>query len=174
LLRGEAWFEVAKDTSRPFVVSAGRARVRAVGTAFSVRRHDMGTEVLVTEGTVETWMVGAADAKIRLTAGKKAFVSDGAPAQVATAASGEIDRSLAWRQGQIALGGETLAYAVEEFNRYNERKVVIADSRLAAEKLVGQFRANQPEAFARAVAGTLGATVVESGATIRIFRSAGQ
>ncbi|HWW27639.1 MAG TPA: FecR domain-containing protein, partial [Caulobacter sp.] len=36
---GEAWFQVAKDVQRPFVVEAGAVRVRAVGTAFSVRRR---------------------------------------------------------------------------------------------------------------------------------------
>src|SRR5690554_2975709 len=35
--QGEAWFQVTKDKQRPFVVAAGRARVKAVGTAFSVR-----------------------------------------------------------------------------------------------------------------------------------------
>jgi transmembrane sensor len=49
LTRGEAWFRVAHDKKRPFIVSAGRIRVRAVGTAFSVRRHDEGADVLVTE-----------------------------------------------------------------------------------------------------------------------------
>lgn len=57
LTRGEAWFNVAHDKTRPFIVSAGRIRVRAVGTAFSVRRHDDGADVQVTEGVVETWTV---------------------------------------------------------------------------------------------------------------------
>src|SRR5882757_6092785 len=58
LARGEAWFRVAHDKRRPFIVSAGRIRVRAVGTAFSVRRHDDGADVQVTEGVIETWTVG--------------------------------------------------------------------------------------------------------------------
>jgi transmembrane sensor len=40
--RGEAWFQVAKDPQRPFVVESGPVRVRAVGTAFSVRRREGG------------------------------------------------------------------------------------------------------------------------------------
>ena len=71
LLKGEAWFEVAKDKTKPFVVEAGQVRVRAVGTAFGVRRLDNGVEVLVTEGTVEVW-TGAA--KARLNAGQRSFV----------------------------------------------------------------------------------------------------
>jgi transmembrane sensor len=52
LERGEAFFEVAKDKSRPFVVYAGRKRVMAVGTKFAVRRDDSEIQVVVTEGRV--------------------------------------------------------------------------------------------------------------------------
>jgi ferric-dicitrate binding protein FerR (iron transport regulator) len=45
LRKGEAWFQVAKDRARPFVVAAGDIRVQAVGTAFSVRRKSAGAEV---------------------------------------------------------------------------------------------------------------------------------
>lgn len=52
LTKGEAFFQVAKDAARPFVVSAGAVDVRAVGTAFSVQLASSKVEVLVTEGTV--------------------------------------------------------------------------------------------------------------------------
>jgi transmembrane sensor len=52
LERGEAFFEVAKDPTRPFVVSVGSKRVIAVGTKFSVRRTGNDVRVFVTEGKV--------------------------------------------------------------------------------------------------------------------------
>jgi transmembrane sensor len=169
LTRGEAWFKVAHDKKRPFIVSAGRIRVRAVGTAFSVRRHDEGADVQVTEGTVETWTVGEESRKVRIASGSKAYVAEyQAPKTVQ--APVDIERSLAWREGQIALEGETLDQAVAQFNRYNTRKLVISDPTLADEKLVGQFRATEPKNFADAVATTLGATVAEEGDTIRLSR----
>jgi transmembrane sensor len=171
LARGEAWFQVAKDATRPFVVAAGRVRIRAVGTAFSVRRRDQGTDVLVTEGTVETWVVGAEEQKSRLTAGSRAFVGDHGPPVLAQGTD-DIKRALAWRDGQIALEGETLADAAAEFNRYNSRKIVIADAELARERLVGQFRTSEPEAFARAVKTVLGASVTEDSERIRLSRGA--
>jgi transmembrane sensor len=170
LTQGEAWFEVAKDPTRPFVVHAGRVRIRAIGTAFSVRRRDDGAEVLVTEGTVETWVEGHEAQQTRLTAGSKAFMGDTRSPQPITAAAA-IDRSLAWRDGQIVLEGETLADAAVEFNRYNAQKLVIEDPTLAQEKLVGQFRMADPTAFAHAVASTLGATVVADPASIRLSRN---
>lgn len=170
LARGEAWFRVARDAERPFVVEAGDVRVRAVGTAFSVRRREAGVEVLVTEGVVEVWRAGDTVGAARVAAGEKAIVADGQPAQAATAAPDEIDGALAWRQGQIVLGGVTLAEAALEFNRYNHRKLVIDEPDLAGEKLVGRFRADEPDTFARAVAGTLGAAVREEDQAIHLTR----
>jgi transmembrane sensor len=169
LTRGEAWFKVAHDTTRPFIVSAGRIRVRAVGTAFSVRRHDDGADVQVTEGVVETWTVGEEERRIHVAAGSQAYVAAYEPPKVVQA-SADVERSLAWREGQIVLEGETLDDAVAQFNRYNARKLVISDPGLAAEKLVGQFRATDPQTFAAAVATTLGAKVEEDGDTIRLSR----
>jgi transmembrane sensor len=171
LTRGEAWFKVAHDKNRPFIVSAGRIRVRAVGTAFSVHRHDDGADVLVTEGVVETWTVGEEERRVKVEAGSKAYVAEYEPPKPIAAAA-DIERSLAWRDGQIVLEGETLDDAVAQFNRYNTRKLVISDPDLAEEKLVGQFRATEPLTFAGAVATTLGATVVEDGDTIRLARAA--
>jgi transmembrane sensor len=171
LTRGEAWFQVAHDRKRPFIVSAGQIRVRAVGTAFSVRRHDEGADVQVTEGVVDTWTVGEEDRRVRVAAGSKAYVAEYEPPKPVPA-SADIERSLAWREGQIVLEGETLDEAVAQFNRYNAKKLVIADADLAAEKLVGQFRATNPQNFAGAVATTLGATVYEEGDTIRLSRAA--
>jgi transmembrane sensor len=154
--RGEAWFEVAKDRERPFVVTVGDVRVRAVGTAFSVRRTENGAVVQVTEGVVEAWCVGDEAHAVRVSHGSQAVVAVAAVPTVAPEAADEVDRKLAWRSGLIILDGDTLAQAAEEFNRYNDRQIVIEDPELAAKTYVGRFRTNDPEAFVKAVALTLG------------------
>jgi transmembrane sensor len=172
LERGEAWFRVAKDNARPFVVEAGAVRVRALGTAFSVRRRDPGAEIVVSEGVVEAWIAEAQSNKLRLEAGSKVVLhAKQTPADIVRARA-EIERSLAWRSGQIALQGETLGEAAAEFNRYNARKLVIEDSSVAREQLVGWFHTHEPEGFARAVASSLGAHVEVNKEQIRISRTA--
>ncbi|MBI1685550.1 FecR family protein [Caulobacter hibisci] len=166
--RGEAWFQVAKDAQRPFVVESGPVRVRAVGTAFSVRRRDGGSEVLVTEGVVEVWSEGTGEAPRRVTAGERVFASDSAGAARPVPASLEITRELAWREGQIVLDGEAFGAAAEEFNRYNARKIVIVDRGLADQRLVGWFRTNEPESFARAAAASFGGRVTVRGDAILV------
>ncbi len=158
--RGEVWFKVAKDKERPFVVAAGNVRVRAVGTAFSVRRMEDGADVLVTEGTVEVWNVTTVASMRRVGSGLKVFVSDIAAPSRPVKAPLQIDHQLAWRNGEVVLDGETLTEAAEEFNRYNRRKITI-DPALKKRQLVGLFRVDEPETFARAAAMTLDATAIE-------------
>jgi transmembrane sensor len=156
--RGEAWFHVARDPARPFVVEAGRVRVQAIGTAFAVRQLDHGADVLVSEGVVEAWVAGEEQGRARIGAGQRARVLEGRPIRVA-AAGAEIDRKLAWRSEKIDLDGETLGEAISEFNRFNRRKLVLDDAALGARRLYGVFRADDPEGFARSVSLSLSAPV---------------
>jgi transmembrane sensor len=166
--KGEAYFQVAHDRARPFIVEAGRIRVLAVGTAFSVRRRENGADVLVTEGVVEAWADGAEGNKARIAAGQRAFIADNAAISEARTDSSEVDRALAWRSGRVDLAGESLQHAVDEFNRYNARKIVIADPRLAQERFYGVFRTDDPEGFATAVHTSLNVGVSSTSTGIRI------
>jgi len=152
---GEAWFQVAKEPARPFLVEAGRIRVRAVGTAFSVRRREGGADVLVTEGVVEAWTDGADGQAIRLAAGDRAFIADNAAIERAPPEASSVDRTLAWRSGKIDLIGQPLSEAVAEFNRYNRRKLLLADPALASEQFDGVFRTDDPAGFAEMIATSL-------------------
>ncbi len=156
---GEAWFDIAKAAHRPFWVEAGALRIRAVETAFSVRHMTAGAEVLVTDGVIDAYSHGRS-AGHRVSAGEKAFVSTDGTMAITPLGLEQIERTLAWRNGNIDLSGITLSEAVDEFNRYNARTLVISDPALSRQKLYGVFHANDPEAFARAVQVGLGTTVI--------------
>jgi len=171
--KGEAWFQVAKDSARPFVVEAGLVRVMAVGTAFSVRRRNGAEEVIVTEGVVQAWRADVPGRRLTLRAGERARIaSQGAPwTRVEQKAA--LEQSLAWREGEIVLSGQPLAQAVAEFNRYNEVKLAVDDPALADQTLVGRFDANDPEGFAQAVGIALRTPVVQVEGSIRLGRAGG-
>ncbi|MCP1469912.1 transmembrane sensor [Sphingobium sp. OAS761] len=155
---GEALFDVAKDPERPFVVVAGDARVRAVGTAFTVRHEDSRpVDVIVSEGVVEVSQAAAAT-PVRVSQGMRAVVdpSARAPIETATIAPDAIEQELYWRDGKIAFRDTTLASAAAQFARYNDERIVIADPALAEETITGLFVANDPRGFAEAVAESLG------------------
>jgi transmembrane sensor len=167
LAEGEAWFEVAKNRTRPFTVHAGPVRVQAVGTAFDVRRRDGGSEVTVTEGTVKLWSTASDSEPVLVSAGNHAMVSDNGVVEVASLAPAASDQSLAWRDGRIVLDDMTLAAAASEFNRYSTRQLVV-DPSLADKQVVGWFRTDDMDGFATASAAMVGGRVERDRNTIRI------
>ena len=172
IAQGEAWFDVAKDAARPFTVAAGKVRARAVGTAFSVRRRETGVEVLVTEGVVESWSEEDESLRLRLVAGERALLSDTAVVHHESDRASAVDRSLAWRSGMIDLNGTSLSEAADEFNRYNQRQIIIADAAVADEQFDGLFRINDPQGFAEAVKASLNVGIDESDPrVIRLVKS---
>jgi transmembrane sensor len=150
LEHGEAFFEVAKDPARPFVVQAGNQRVVAVGTKFSVRREQGDIRIVVTEGKVrvETENGNPSGSAEPLAAGTIARASD-AGVLLQTKPLAEAEESLSWRRGILVFRQMTLADASAEFNRYNTRKIVIEDPDVGAMHVAGSFHANNVEAFVR-------------------------
>ena len=158
---GEALFEVAKDPKRPFVVQAGDFRVRAIGTAFLVRRlSPSDVDVTVTRGAVEVWRETERPVQVvRLKAGSGTSLTGASIAPPQQLSTTELERVTEWRSGVVDLNGRTLAQAAAEINRYNRRPVVVADPRLGNERLVGNVSASDPAAFAAAAAAMLDAQV---------------
>ena len=166
---GEAWFQVAHDTRRPFVVEAGAVRVQAVGTAFSVRRLAGQAQVVVNEGRVRVWSVDAPARFLDLAAGSRAVVRDDRGADEAQVAPARIDEALAWRRGEIVLDGMTLGDAAAEFNRYNHQQLSV-EAGLADRRIVGWFRTEDVDGFARSAAAMTDARVERDAGAIRLTR----
>jgi transmembrane sensor len=152
LSRGEAFFAVAKDASRPFVVHVGMREVVAVGTRFAVRRDIDGLRVVVTEGLVrlESPSTNAPDrlSTTFLPAGSVAEIdANGASVRFGTPA--EAERFLSWRNGVLAFHDTPLADAAAEFNRYGARHLVIGDADVAELRVGGNFNSATTEGFVR-------------------------
>ncbi|MBL9206106.1 MAG: FecR domain-containing protein [Opitutaceae bacterium] len=177
LQEGEAHFAVTKDARRPFVVVAGDVAVKAIGTAFNVRREPQGVAVFVTEGKVrlddagkgESLLPRASQARATpiapgsgaedelLVAGQRAVVplssaSPSTPAAVtpvvvAPMAPAEMREALAWQGLQLEFDQMPLAQVVADFNRYNSHQLEIADPRLAQQTFGGSFRADNLQGF---------------------------
>lgn len=149
LPRGEAFFDVAHDAARPFIVHADAFRVIAVGTRFDVRHEEDSLRVVVTHGLVR--LQSAQDPRLATTdlpAGSVALVRDGA-VSVRQVPLDEAREFLTWRDGYVAFHGTPLAEAVTEFNRYNPHQIVIADPSLDALRVGGNFRLDNSAGFVR-------------------------
>lgn len=162
LQEGEVHLTVAKDAARPFVVEVGGVRVRAVGTAFSVRLERDQVDVLVTEGRVEVEASGGAP--VPVASGERARVGADSRPVVAAEKPEVIERALAWRAVRLEFEGLPLAAVVTEFNLRNALQFTIGDTAAGRVKVAGTFQADKPEAFAR---------LLEAGFGIAVERRAG-
>jgi transmembrane sensor len=157
LRKGEAHFQVAHDRSRPFLVHAGDAVVRAVGTEFEVRlREDKHVEVLVNEGRVEVQAapIAAANPSEPVRAATVRALSAGQQLSTATVdiavvpvGAQQLSSELAWREGAIVFDGESLAAAVAEIGRYTDSRIVISNASVGALKVGGRFRTDDVQGF---------------------------
>ena len=193
LLQGQALFHVAKDTTRPFIVDIGHTRVRAVGTQFDVYRKTDGTIVTVVEGRVVILKEGhpsgpkhegqrglrglapgtegadfaqqEGEGAIFLNAGEQITVS---PKTARKTLHPNLAGATSWTQRQLVFDSASSADVAEEFNRYNERKLVIDASALDTLHISGVFSSTDPASLIRFLRDRPGLRVTETPTEIHV------
>jgi transmembrane sensor len=170
LREGEVHLTVTKDAARPFVVEVGGVTVRAIGTAFNVRRDREAVEVIVTEGLVQ--LESAGGLPVPLAAGERARTAPGERPVVSTVDPVTVARELAWRNVRLEFEALPLESVIVEFNLRNTRQLAVGDAAAGRVKVAGTFRADEPEAFARLLEASFGIVVERSEHGPWVLRSA--
>ncbi|MDP3069550.1 MAG: FecR domain-containing protein [Opitutaceae bacterium] len=169
LREGELHVTVVKDAARPFLVEAGGVTVRAVGTAFNVRRERDSVEVIVTEGRVQ--VESSVGAPVPVASGERARIAAGARPLVTPTDAMAITRELAWRGVRLEFEALPLEAVVTEFNLRNARQLAIGDAAAGRVKVAGTFRADEPEAFVRLLEASFGIAVDRTATGPWVLRS---
>lgn len=169
LLEGQALFRVAKDKQRPFVVRAGDAQVRAVGTEFDVYKKPTATVVTVVEGRVETYdeSDSPGTAAIVLSAGEQLTVL---PHIVTKPTRTDPSVATAWVQKRLIFEETPLSDVAEEFNRYNRRPLTIDDSELEKLRISGVYSSTDPASLINFLRSQNSIQVVETEKQVRVLR----
>ncbi|MFC3052532.1 FecR family protein [Kordiimonas pumila] len=174
LIRGEAHFKVAHDTSRPFLVYAGGSVVKAVGTAFSVFLREKNIEVTVDEGVVELLSAPETAQPINekkgippaqnltpiaaLTVGQNAVFSTQID-HIEKLNQQTLDRKLLWREGFIAFAGEPLSEVIDNISRYTDVQIEIQDPSLKNTPIGGYFKVGDVDGMLEALENVFGVQV---------------
>ena len=162
LIRGEAYFEVVHNKTRPFTVYADNYVVRDIGTAFDVHLSNAGlVEVGVTKGSVEVAPtngahgLGPAKSPDVVVAGQDIVLGQKVERAEAVR-SADMGRKLAWRQGQLIYTGQPLGQVLADISRYSDIKIELADPALESLPVGGAFRTDQIEAIFAALENNFG------------------
>jgi transmembrane sensor len=197
LLDGQALFRVAKDHARPFIVSSDGTQVRAVGTQFDIYKKHSGTIVTVVEGRVAILREGgrstddsagaqggSADSNIPVRSSIDTANSDHASTvyltageQLTVTANAEqktklpnVASATAWTQRELVFESASLFDVAEEFNRYNERQLVIEDPKLYDFHISGVFSSTDPASLIQFLHQRPGVKVIETASEILIAK----
>jgi len=161
LVRGQALFEVAHDTTRPFRVMAGQAEVVALGTRFDVRRDGAAVRVTLLQGRVSVVAHNAAG-KVLLTPGQQVTAGKalGHPRAV------DVQTAVDWTSGRLVFQDTPLPAAIAEVNRYSRTPVVLQAPRAAGVTVSGAFDGGDVDAFVAAMSELHGLRAKSDGQTI--------
>lgn len=176
MVSGQAFFDVKRDASRPFLVQTHRAVIYAVGTQFAVLQEPNESTVTVVDGTVEISRKSVSPRSaevVKLTKNEQARVDqrgDVGPKQMVA----DIAKVTAWASLIRNFSGAPASEIVAEANQYNDVQLVLV-GQMAAGKLSGDFDMYDAPALSRTIAHQLDADVEEHGNTriIRAKQSAG-
>ena len=178
LQSGVAFFDIAGDPDRPFLVAAGGTVVRVVGTQFDVKRSGGDVRVSVLEGMVDVSKAhpdapeGAfPDAAARaLTAGQTVLISPGAPvpepSPVGPTGPGD------WRTGRLVYKDARLAEIIADANRYHHTPIVLTDPELADIRLTTAFHGDQVDGMLSVLAASQPIQVQQIGGKVLLGRRA--
>lgn len=171
ILEGEAFFDVASESGRPFLVHAGGSLTRVLGTEFNLRSRpgEPYVEMVVSEGRVA---FGPADSRstIELGPGEMGRVaSDG----TVTEAKADLARALGWLDGRLYFDNARLAEVVEALERRHGVQITLVDPALAGTRITAELRGNDVSEAVRLICMSLGLQAVRTpeGFLIRPARS---
>nr|WP_277602558.1 FecR domain-containing protein [Parahaliea mediterranea] len=162
LLRGEAFFDVARDEQRPFLVRVDDVAVRVLGTRFEVHKGVAATRVMVEHGlvTVQAPAPGRngesshdGDTALLLAAGEAAVRAPGDSwARLGPGRS----PTTGWRDGRLAYDGAPLREVIADANRYYDQVIVLADPELGDLRVTASFRAREIDQLIGVLEGAVG------------------
>ena len=172
-IRGDAWFDVLHDESKPFTVRAGDATIVDVGTKFTVRSDAPdGVAVSVTEGAVSLRAVNTpVQQSVVLQAGDNGLVKSGG--QVVTRRGGASPDDIAWLRGSLVFREAPVEEVKASMRRWYGLEVRFADSSLASRHITATFNGESPERVLEVLELVLGADIERRGDTA-IVRPAGR
>lgn len=167
LLRGEAFFDVAKNPQRPFIVDNNGLTAKALGTQYAVRSRNgtLPQEVQVEEGEVQ---VETSSGITRLRAGDVVTLDAHGAAVVSRQ---DVATNTAWREGKLVFSGQSLRQALNILAQYRHGRIIILDETAARLSVSGIFDLRDTDQALRILETNLPVTVTKLTSMVVVVRS---
>lgn len=140
-LKGEAYFEVKKNTLRPFVVNARGVRTKVLGTKFNVRARSDEKQVVTTlfQGSVQMYHHPGDEEGTHLTPGQT-FSLDVQSGRSGVYAFNHPEEVLLWIKGELSFTDEPLGKIMDCLSKVYNVKIAFADASLRDQSFTCRFK----------------------------------
>ena len=138
LSRGEVYFKVASDPSRPFVIDTGLTSIKVLGTSFNVDVRENKVAIMVDEGHVRVGSDWIQD----LFAGQQVEITHDGMGRVT---AHQMDSRIDWRSGWTEVTNASLSDVIDRLQRYSDSPIQIEPSVKQNIRLSGRYDLQKPE-----------------------------
>lgn len=137
-VEGEAFFNVAKDSVKPFIVSAENVDMKVLGTQFNVYCYPDAEYIKTSllEGCIHVFFQDRENEGVLLKPNQQVTVSEG-KMEVRPI---ELEEYFLWRNGVYAFKNEPLIDILKKLELYYDVKIVVEDPSMFRETYTGKFR----------------------------------
>ena len=167
-LKGEAYFKVAHDKTKPFIVSSGDARVEVLGTQFNVNTHSSvdKMEVVLTSGKVSVYYKGKVHENVVLLPGEKAELI-ATQKQIRKSANTDPNY-MSWKTRVLVFDNETLTQVLRTLQNVYQKPIILTDNKLSECRVTASFDNQTLESVLQVLKETLNLQVKQLGNQIEL------
>lgn len=137
---GEAYFDVAKDPSKPFIIHTAKTKVKVLGTRFNLRAlaAEKATSVVVEEGKVK--FIGQPGKQETILTANRRGIFEVSPVPVMMAQGVSAGQYIAWKNNELLLDNLTIEEVAQTLERWYDVDIKINRADLAQERYTGDFK----------------------------------
>ena len=171
-LKGEAYFNVTKNTKRPFIVSGGDARIKVMGTSFNVNTGSDGRNisVVLTTGKVALYYKGSESEEHLLNPGEKAEMNSEKKSIITV--SNPDPNYMAWKTGIIVFENAGLKEIVATLSKVYNTEIRLPDKQPVDCSLTATFEKQPLSRVLNVIGETLGLSIRQQNGVV-IFEGSG-
>lgn len=167
-LKGEAYFNVAHNKTKPFIVASGDARIEVLGTQFNVNtsKTSDAMEVVLTSGKVSVYYKTNPENNVVLAPGEKAELN---------IASNKILKSsntdpnyMAWKTRKLVFDNETLSEVINTLQNVYETPIKLTTAQLSLCRVTASFNDQSLASVLQVLKETLELQIKENGEIIEV------
>ncbi len=167
-LFGEAWFDVARNETKPFIITMGKVRVEVLGTSFYVNTSNTSgeIEVILSSGKVSVYFEDKSASKVTLVPGEKALIRED-DARITRSVNEDVN-FLSWKTRKFIFSNDPMSLVIPTLNKVYQADLVLMSPALSDCRLTATFDDQSLESILNVLKSTLDLQINKTDTTIQV------